>query len=126
MFSFSYIGQGTDWTLANGFLNLELFFSYKVHLLEKGNLKLSKSIRKNTDGFCDTGYINHNQFSKMAVSFVLSYADFPPLPTVYKLHSTYINAFPDKHISNATTVTRFSKTVFTISKNFVAEDKLVL
>ena len=41
---------------------------------------------------------------KMAVSFVLSNADFPPLPTVFKLHSTSINVFSDQHISNATNV----------------------
>ena len=58
----------------------------------------------------------------MAVSFMLSNADFPPLPTVSKLHSTSINAFSDKHVSNRTTVTPFSKTV---SKNFVPEDKPV-
>ena len=41
----------------------------------------------------------------MAVSFVLS------------------NAFSDKHISNKTTVTPFSKTVFPIFKSFAPEDK---
>ena len=34
----------------------------------------------------------------MALSFVLSNADLPPLPTVSKLHSTSINAFYDKNI----------------------------
>ena len=43
----------------------------------------------------------------MAVSFMLSNADFPPLPTVSMLHSTSINAFSDKHISNTTTVISF-------------------
>ena len=61
----------------------------------------------------------------MVVSFVLSNADFPPLSTVSKLHSTSIDALSDKHISNTTTVTPFSKTVLPISKNFVPEDKTV-
>ena len=58
----------------------------------------------------------------MAVSFVLSNGDFLPFSTVSKLHSTSINAFSDKHISNTTTVTPFSKTVLPISKNFGPED----
>ena len=60
----------------------------------------------------------------MAVSFVLRIADFAPLSTVSKLHSTSINAFSDKQISNTTTTTPFSKTVLPISKNFVPEDKM--
>ena len=43
-FSFSYIGQDNDGTLANGSLNPELFHSDKIHLVEKSNSKLSKSI----------------------------------------------------------------------------------
>ena len=59
------------------------------------------------------------------MSFVLSNADFPTLSAVSKLHSTSINALSDKHISNTTTVTPFSKTVLPISKNFAPEDKPV-
>ena len=58
----------------------------------------------------------------MAVSFVLSNADFFPLLTVSKLPSTSIIAFSGKHISNTTAVTPFSKTVLPISKNFLPED----
>ena len=89
-FSFSYIGQNTDWTLANGSQNPELFNFDKIHLVENGNSKLSKSIRKSIEDFYDTGNINHYQLTKsykMAVSFVLSNADFPPFFTVSKLHS---------------------------------------
>ena len=110
-FSFSYVDQCTGWTLANGSLNPELFFSFKIHLVEKGNSELSKSLRKSIEDFYDTGNINHNQLTKsykIAVSFVLSNADFPPLPTVFKFHATFINAPFDKHISNITTVTPFS------------------
>ena len=127
-FSFSYIDEDTDWTLANGSLNPELFYSDKIHLVEKDNSKLSKSIRKSTEDFYDTRNINRYQLTKsykLAVSFVLSQVDFPPLSTVSKLHSTSINAFSDRHISNTTTVTPFSKTVLPISKNVAPEDKLV-
>ena len=58
----------------------------------------------------------------MAVSFVLSNGDFLPFSTVSKLHSTSINAFSDKHISNTTTVTPFFFFFFSISKNFGPED----
>ena len=56
---------------------------------------------------------------KMAVSFVLSNADFPSLPTVSKLHSTSINPFPNTHNSNKNIVTPFLKNILPISKNFV-------
>ena len=63
-FSFSYIGQDTNWTLANGSLNPELFYSEKIHLVEKGNSKLSKSIRNSIEDFFDTGNINRYQLTK--------------------------------------------------------------
>ena len=67
-------------------------------MVERGNLKLSKSLRKSIEDFYVTGNINQIQLTKsykMAVSFMLSNADFPPLPTVSMLHSTSINAFSD-------------------------------
>ena len=36
--------QDTDLTLTNGSLNPELLFSEKIHLVEKGNSKLSKTM----------------------------------------------------------------------------------
>ena len=125
-FSFSYVGQDDDWTLANGSLNPELFYSDKIHLVEKGNSKLSKSIRKIIEDFYDTGNINRYQVTKsyeMAVSFVLN-ADFPPLYTVSKLHSTSMNAFSDRHISNRTTVTPFSRLFFLYLKTLFLRTNL--
>ena len=61
----------------------------------------------------------------MAVSFVLNNANFPPLSTNSKLYSTSINRSSDKHISSTTTVTPFWKTVLSMFKNFVPEDKPV-
>ena len=105
-----------------------LAYSDKIHLVEKGNSKLSKSIRKSIEDFYDTGKINRYQLTKSykrAVSFALSNADFPPLHTVPKLHSTSINAFSDRRISNTTTVTPFSKSALPIFKNLAPEDKPV-
>ena len=64
-FSFSYIGHNTDWTLTNGSLNPELFYSDKIDLLEKENLTLSKSIRKRIEGFYDIENINRYQLTKL-------------------------------------------------------------
>ena len=38
-FSFSYIGQDTNWTLINRSLYPQLFYSDKIHLAQKGNSK---------------------------------------------------------------------------------------
>ena len=100
-FLFSYIGQDTDWTLANGSLNSELFYSDKIHLTDNVNSKFSKSLSKSIEDFYETGNVNRYQLTKSykkAVSSVLSNADFPSLSTVSKLHSTSINAFSDRHI----------------------------
>ena len=63
-FLFRYIGEDTDWTLANGSLNPDLFYSGKIHLIEKSNSKLSKSIRKNIEDYYETGNINCYQLTK--------------------------------------------------------------
>ena len=64
-FSVSYIGEGTDWTLGNGFLNLELFHSDKIHLVEKGNSKSSKSTCKTIEDFNDSGNIKSLSINKI-------------------------------------------------------------
>ena len=68
-FSFSYIGEDTDWTLANGSLNPDFFYSDKIHLVEKGNSKLSKSIRKSIEDYYNTGNINRYQLKKSYKTF---------------------------------------------------------
>ena len=60
----------------------------------------------------------------MIVSFVLSNADFPPLSTVSKLHSTSIDALSDKHISNTTTMTHFRRLFFQYLKTLFLRIKL--
>ena len=73
--SFHFINQNSGWTLNNGALNFSLFFSDGLHLVEKGNLKLGKSILKAIDSNS-----NANPY-KNAVCFNLNECDFPPLPS---------------------------------------------
>ena len=47
--SIHFINQNSGWTLNNGALNFSLFFSDGLHLVEKRNLKLGKSILKAID-----------------------------------------------------------------------------
>ena len=73
--SFHFINQNSGWTLNNGALNFSLFFSDGLHLVEKGNLKLGKSILKAIDS-------NSNAIPyKNAVCFNLNECDLPPLPS---------------------------------------------
>ena len=93
----------------NSSLNLELLVSDNMYMFSrkgKGELKLFIRICKSIEDFHDTGNINYNQLTKsykMVVSFVLSNAEFPPLPTVFKLYSPFLNDFSDKRIYNTTT-----------------------
>ena len=61
------------WIMAHCFFSL--FYSDALHLVEKGNLKLDKSILKRIDS-----NINANAY-KNAVCFNLNEYDFPPLPS---------------------------------------------
>ena len=54
-------------------MDFALFYSYALHLVEKGNLKLGKSILKAIDSFS-----NANPY-KSAVCFNLNECDFPSL-----------------------------------------------
>ena len=46
---FHFINQSNGWTLNNGAFDFSLFYSDGLHLVEKGNLILRKSILKATD-----------------------------------------------------------------------------
>ena len=61
--------------LNNSTLDFSLFYPDALHLVEKGNLKLSKSILKAIDSIT-----NANPY-KSAVCFNLNECDFPPLPS---------------------------------------------
>ena len=47
--NFHFIDQSNRWTLNNGTLDFSLFYSDGLHLVEKGNLELGKSILKAID-----------------------------------------------------------------------------
>ena len=47
--NFHFIDQSNRWTLSNGKLDFSLFYSDGLHLVEKGNLQLGKSILKAID-----------------------------------------------------------------------------
>ena len=64
-------------------LDFSLFDSDGFHLVEKGNLKLDKSILKATDSSS-----NANPY-KNDVCFNLNECDFPPLPSQYRSESLY-------------------------------------
>ena len=72
--SFHFINLNNGWTLNNGTLDFSLFYSDALHLVEKGNLKLGKSILKAIDSNS-----NANPY-KNAVCFNLNECNFPPLP----------------------------------------------
>ena len=73
--SFHFINLNNGWTLNNGTLDFLLFCSDALHLVEKRNLKLGKSILKVIDS------ISNSNPSKSAVCFNLNKFDFPPLPS---------------------------------------------
>ena len=72
--NFDFINQGNGWTLNNGALAFSLFYSDSLHLVEKDNLKLGKSILKAIDSNSNT-----NPYKK-AVCFNLNECHFSPLP----------------------------------------------
>ena len=47
--NFHFVNQNNGWTLNNGAPDFSLFYSDDLYLVEKGNLKLGKSILKATD-----------------------------------------------------------------------------
>ena len=72
---FHFINQNNWWTRNNDTSDFLLFYSDALHLVEKGNLKLGKSIFKAIDSNS-----NANPY-KNAVCFNLNECDFPPLPS---------------------------------------------
>ena len=88
--SFNFIEQEQGWTDNKDTLDPSLFYHDKLHLIQKGNVKLlepiitateDRNIGQNTH-FNKMSSKKHNQFIKtykMAASFKLNHADFPPL-----------------------------------------------
>ena len=81
--SHTFVSYDSGWTLSNSSLNADLYYSDRLHLVEKGDLKLAGSIFNSIEVSNDFICRNHNnKFSKsykMAVSFKLNNSDFPPL-----------------------------------------------
>ena len=92
---FAFIFQDHGWTFANGSLDCSLFYEDMLHLIEKGNVKLAKSITLSI-----TSRYNHINLSstnsstsysditrqkvQSTISFLLNEHDFPPLSNVYQ------------------------------------------
>ena len=87
---FIFIDQDKYWTQLNGCLNSDMFFLDKLHLVEKENLVLAKSVCWSMEYFQRIIIRNEFKTQKMAMTFQLNNADFP------FLHSKYACAtFPD-------------------------------
>ena len=101
-------------------LDPSLFYQDKLHLIQKGNIKLSESIITDTEDSQNTLFNEmtnkkHHQFMKtykMVVSFKLNHTDFPPL-----LNSTVSKpAFSVSSLLSCTTASRsFSNKVRALS-----------
>ena len=79
--NFHFIDQSKGWTLDNGTLDFSLFYSDGLHLIEKGNLKLGKSILKAIDSTI-TGSKIPSRYKNTVCStdFNLNLENFPTLP----------------------------------------------
>ena len=103
---FTFIFPDSDWTLSSNSLDSDLFYLDNGHLVEYGNLQLAESIFSFINHFDNIKHYNHIQFIKfykMAVSFKLSNADFPPLsfPNFCKSCSSVPLSLPDATASNS-------------------------
>ena len=69
---FAFIFQDHGWTFANGSLDCSLFYKDMLHLIEKGNVKLAKSITISI-----TSRYNHSNLS--STNSNKSYSDHCPI-----------------------------------------------
>ena len=87
--NFHFIDQSKGWTLDNGTLDFSLFYSDGLHLIEKGNLKLGKSILKEIDSTI-TGSKIPSRYKNTVCStdFNLNLEDFSTLPRTVPVRSS--------------------------------------
>ena len=79
--NFHFIDQSKGWTLDNGTLDFSLFYSDGLHLVQKGNLKLGKSILKAIDSTITGSKIPIRYKNTVcSTDFNLNLEDFPTLP----------------------------------------------
>ena len=98
--------QDTYWTEPNGCLNSDIFYLDKLHLVEKGNMVLAKSICRSMKYF--HRIITRDDFKisyKLATVFQLNNVDFPLLWSKYvcKAVSGCTKVPSSKFIGNAFT-----------------------
>ena len=101
-----FYDQDTYWTQPNGCLNSDIFYLDKLHLVEKGNMVLAKSICRLME--YSHSIITRNEFKisyKLATVFQLDNVDFPVLSSKYvcKAVSGCTKVPSSKLISNAFT-----------------------
>ena len=98
-----FLDQDTSWTQPNACLNSDMFYLDKLHLAEKGNIVLAKSICKSIE--YSHRIITRKEFKtyKLTTGFQLHNADFPVLSSKYvcKAVSGCIKVLSSKFISNA-------------------------
>ena len=103
MNKFFFIDQDTSWTQPNGCLSSGMFYLDKLHLVEKENIVLAKSICRPME--YSHRIITRNKLKtsyKVATVFQLNNADFPVLLSKYvcKAVSGYTKVPSSKFISN--------------------------
>ena len=98
--SYTFVSYDSGWTPAHGSFNADLYYSDRLHLVEKRNLKLSELIFNLIKGYNDFICCNHNnkfgKSYKMDVSFKSNYAGFPPplFPSASKAVSSISASLP--------------------------------
>ena len=100
---FFFIDQDTYWTQPNGCLSSDMFYLDKLHLMEKGNMVLAKSICRSMEH--SHTIMTRKEFKKsykLATVFQLNNADFPVRLSKYacKAVSGYTKVPSSKFISN--------------------------
>ena len=98
--SYTFVSYDSGWTPAHVSFNADLYYSDRLHLVEKRNLKLSELIFNLIKGYNDFICCNHNnkfgKSYKMDVSFKSNYAGFPPplFPSASKAVSSISASLP--------------------------------
>ena len=132
---FNFIEKEQGWTDNNDALDPSLFYQDKLHLIQKGNIKLSESIITTTKDanigqntlFNEMRKKKHNQFMKtykMGASFNLNHADFLPLlnSTVFKPVSSVSSSIScttaSRSFSNKVNVLSFKSLTKASNKSF--------
>ena len=86
---FQFIDQSNRWTLNNDTLDFLLIYSDDLHLVEKGNLELGKSILNAIDSIIiGSKILNWYKNAVCSMDFNLNLEDFPKLPSIVPVHNS--------------------------------------